>query len=256
MRLVLIVLLALATGAAGAQERRLPLSALRSGIAFVGPDVRALEADEGANPGMLWVQRGGELWAAPAPGGSCASCHRDAASSMRNVAARYPAFDRSSGEVVDLEARINACRMQRQRLSAWPREADDLLALTAYVARQSRGMPLTVAINGPAKASFDRGRALFHTRHGQMNLSCAQCHDENWGKRLLAETISQGHGNAFPAYRLEWQTLGSLQRRIRACYYGVRAEMPAPGARELTDLELYLAWRAQGLPLEVPGVRR
>ena len=89
-----------------------------------------------------------------------------------------------------------------------------------------------------------------------MNLSCAQCHDENWGKRLLAETISQGHGNAFPAYRLEWQTLGSLQRRIRACYYGVRAEMPAPGARELTDLELYLAWRAQGLPLEVPGVRR
>ena len=256
MRLVLIVLLALATGAAGAQERTLPLSALRSGIAFAGPDVRALEADEGANPGMLWVQRGGELWAAPAPGGSCASCHRDAASSMRNVAARYPAFDRSSGEVVDLEARINACRVQRQRLSAWPREADDLLALTAYVARQSRGMPLAVAIDGPAKASFDRGRALFHTRHGQMNLSCAQCHDENWGKRLLAETISQGHGNAFPAYRLEWQTLGSLQRRIRACYYGVRAEMPAPGARELTDLELYLAWRAQGLPLEVPGVRR
>ena len=256
MRPVLIVLLALAMGAAGAQERRLPLSALRSGIAFAGPDVRALEADEGANPGMLWVQRGGELWAAPAPGGSCASCHRDAASSMRNVAARYPAFDRTSGEVVDLEARINACRVQRQRLSAWPREADDLLALTAYVARQSRGMPLAVAIDGPAKASFDRGRALFHTRHGQMNLSCAQCHDENWGKRLLAETISQGHGNAFPAYRLEWQTLGSLQRRIRACYYGVRAEMPAPGARELTDLELYLAWRAQGLPLEVPGVRR
>jgi sulfur-oxidizing protein SoxA len=234
----------------------LPLSALRSGIAFVGPDVRALEADEGANPGMLWVQRGGELWAAPAPGGSCASCHGDAASSMRNVATRYPAFDRSSGEVVDLEARVNACRVQRQRLSAWSREADDLLALTAYVARQSRGMPLAVAIDGPAKASFDRGRALFHTRHGQMNLSCAQCHDENWGKRLLAETISQGHGNAFPAYRLEWQTLGSLQRRIRACYYGVRAEMPAPGARELTDLELYLAWRAQGLPLEVPGVRR
>jgi sulfur-oxidizing protein SoxA len=175
---------------------------------------------------------------------------------MRGVAARYPAFDRSSGRVVDLEARINACRTQRQRTAAWPREADDLLALAAYVAIQSRGMPIAVTIDGPARASFDRGRSLFDARRGQMNLSCAQCHDANWGKRLLAETISQGHGNAFPAYRLEWQTLGSLQRRIRACYFGVRAEMPAPGARELTDLELFLAWRAQGLPMEAPGVRR
>ena len=108
----------------------------------------------------------------------------------------------------------------------------------------------------PARAAFERGRAFYETRHGQMNLACAQCHDGNWGKRLLHETISQGHGNAFPAYRLEWQGLGSLQRRIRACYFGIRADMPAPGARELTDLELFLAWRAQGLPMEAPGVRR
>jgi sulfur-oxidizing protein SoxA len=89
-----------------------------------------------------------------------------------------------------------------------------------------------------------------------MNLSCAQCHDQSWGKRLLAETISQGHGNAYPAYRLEWQTLGSLQRRLRACFFGIRAEMPSVGSPELTELELFLAWRAQGLPIETPGVRR
>lgn len=251
-----LFLLALTASVAGAQQRTLPLAALRSGITFAGPDVQALQADEAANPGMLWVQRGGELWATATPGGSCASCHREAATSMRGVAARYPAFDRQIGQVVDLDARINACRAQRQRASAWPREADDLLALTAYIAYQSRGMPLAVAVDGPARASFDRGRALFHAKHGQMNLSCAQCHDDNWGKRLLAETISQGHGNAFPAYRLEWQGMGSLQRRMRACYFGIRAEMPAPGARELTDLELYLAWRARELPIEAPGVRR
>jgi len=251
-----LLLLMLAAGAACAQERTLPIAALRSGVTFAGPDVRALQADDTANPGMLWVQRGGELWTAAAPGGSCESCHRGAATSMRGVAARYPAFDQSSGEVVDLEARINACRTQRQRAPALVREADDLLALTAYVAYQSRGMPMAVTIEGPARASFDRGQALFHTKHGQMNLACAQCHDDNWGKRLLAENISQGHGTAFPAYRLEWQNLGSLQRRIRACYFGVRAEMPAPGARTLTDLELYLAWRAQGLAMEAPGVRR
>ena len=89
-----------------------------------------------------------------------------------------------------------------------------------------------------------------------MNLACTQCHDQNYGKRLLNETLSQGQPTAFPAYRLEWQGVGSLQRRIRACLFGVRAAMPAPGAPELTDVELYLAWRAQGLPLEAPGVRR
>jgi len=89
-----------------------------------------------------------------------------------------------------------------------------------------------------------------------MNLACASCHDDSWGKRLLVETISQGHPDAFPAYRLEWQGVGSLQRRIRACLFGVRAEMPAVGATELTDLELFLAWRAKGLPIEAPGVRR
>lgn len=256
MRHLLAAVLALGLGTTAAQERAIPLSALRSGITFAGSDVRALQADDDANPGMLWVQRGGELWIAPAPGGSCASCHRDAAASMHGVAARYPAFDPASGDVQDLEARINRCRTGRQRAAAWPRETEDLLALTTYIAYQSRGVPLNVAIDGPARASFDRGRELYFKRHGQMNLACAQCHDQNWGGRLLAETISQGHGTAFPAYRLEWQRVGSLERRIRACYFGVRAEMPAPGARELTDLELYLGWRAQGLPIEAPGVRR
>jgi L-cysteine S-thiosulfotransferase len=129
-------------------------------------------------------------------------------------------------------------------------------ATSAYVAFQSRGLPQNASIAGPARATFDRGRAFYYARHGQMNISCAQCHDQNWGKRLYAETISQGHGNAFPGYKLEWQALGSLQRRIRACMFGIRAEMPAYGAAELTEVELFLAWRGQGLPLEAPGVRR
>ena len=239
-----------------AQERALPQDALRSGLEFAGTDVRAMQADDIANPGFLWVERGGKSWRDGASGKSCASCHGDAATSMRGVAAHYPAFDQASGTVIDLDARINACRVRHQGATPLERESDDLLALSAYVAYQSRGLPTAASIDGPARSTFDRGRAFYTTRHGQMNLSCAQCHEQNWGKRLYGETISQGHGNAFPAYRLEWQTLGSLQRRIRACLFGIRAEMPRPGAPELTDLELYLAWRAQGLPLEVPGVRR
>jgi len=241
---------------ATAQQRALPLQTLRSGLSFAGADVRAMQADEVANPGFLWVERGETLWRRAVNGSSCQSCHGDAAASMRGVAARYPAYDRASGTVMDLEARINACRVGHQGAKPLERESDELLSISAYVASQSRGMPLAVSIDGGARASFERGRALYTRRHGQMNLACAQCHEQNWGKRLYAETLSQGHGNAFPAYRLEWQGLGSLQRRIRACLFGIRAEMPRPGAPELTDLELYLAWRGQGLPIEAPGVRR
>ena len=254
----LVGLFALCAAVAGAQERALPLSLLRSGITFAGPDVRAMQADDVANPGALWVERGEKLWKAPAGAvaRSCASCHGDARVSMRGVATRHPAHDAAAGRLFDLEARIDECRTRRQQASALPRESDDLLALTAFVAYQSRGLPLAVVIEGPARAALERGRAFYHRRQGQMNLACAQCHDENWGKRLLAEPISQGHGNAFPAYRLEWQSLGSLHRRIRACLFGIRAEMPPAGATELTELELFLAWRAEGLPIETPGVRR
>ena len=254
----LAVVVACGVGLVAAQERALPLSALRSGISFAGADVRAMQADELANPGMLWVERGEKLWNAPAgaSGSSCASCHGVAKTSMRGVATRYPAFDATAGAMLHLEARIDDCRTRRQQASALRRESDDLLALTTYVAHQSRGMPIEARVDGPARAAFERGRVLYAQRHGQMNIACMQCHDQNWGKRLLADTISQGHGNAFPAYRLEWQELGSLQRRIRACYFGIRADMPAAGAQELTDLELYLAWRAQGLPVETLGVRR
>jgi sulfur-oxidizing protein SoxA len=253
-----VVVAALGAAVAAAQERTLPMSALRSGITFAGADVRGMQSDDLANPGMLWVERGERLWNAPAGPAdrSCASCHGDARAAMRGAAARYPAHDVAAGRVFDLEARIDDCRTRRQQAGSLPRESDDLLALTAYVAHQSRGLPYAVTIDGPARAAFERGRAFFGERHGQMNLACAHCHDRNWGKRLLFETISQGHGNAFPAYRLEWQGLGSLQRRLRACLFGIRAEMPPAGAQELTDLELFLAWRAQGLPIEAPGVRR
>ena len=242
----------------GAQERALPLSALRSGIEFSGADVRVMQSDDAANPGLLWVERGEKLWNArtAAADRSCASCHGNGSASMRGVATHYPRRDATSGKLFDLEARINDCRMRRQQASALQRESDDLLSLTAYVGYQSRGLPLAVVIDDGARAAFERGRAFYYRRQGQMNLGCAHCHEHNWGKRLLTETISQGHPNAFPAYRLEWQSLGSLQRRIRACLFGVRAEMPPAGAAELTEVELFLAWRGGGLPVETPGVRR
>ena len=103
---------------------------------------------------------------------------------------------------------------------------------------------------------FEAGRTFYETRQGQLNLACGQCHADNAGKRLRGDVISQGQTDGWPAYRLEWQTMGSLHRRLRACSLGVRADVLDYGAPEYLALELYLAWRGEGLPIDSPGVRR
>jgi sulfur-oxidizing protein SoxA len=260
--LLLAFLLALPGAAATGQGAEHPTGIRpedkRSGYFFLSRETQAMQNDDLANPGMLWVQEGEALWrkAAGTAGKSCAGCHQDAAASMKGVAARYPAFDARAGRVIILEQRINQCRVDRQQAPPPAYESEELLALTAYVAHQSRGMPIRVAIDGPARPFFEAGRALFVARQGQFNLACRQCHEVEWARELRGTPISQGYGNAYPAYRLEWQTIGSLQRRLRNCNIGARAEPYPYGAQEYVNLELYLAWRAQGLPIETPGVRR
>jgi L-cysteine S-thiosulfotransferase len=245
----------LAASVQAAELQRLPP---KSGLSYSGADVRAMQADDFANPGMLWVTRGEKLWSTPAGRSekSCASCHREAPASMKGVAARYPRFDDMARGLLNLEGRINRCREGKQQAELLRYESEELLALTAYVAHQSRGMPVKVEIDAASRTHYERGRETYYRRQGQMNLACTHCHERNAGRKLLADTISEGHGNAYPIYRLEWQSAGSLHRRLRACYFGVRAEQPAAGSAELLDLELYLAWRANGLAVETPGVRR
>ncbi len=210
----------------------------RSGLDFASEEIRRLQANDAENPGMLWVDRGAQLFAQ-----HCASCHTVEA--MKGVAARYPRV--VGGKVVNLEAQV------RHAGAPFAYESDELLALTSFVAHQSRGMPLRS--EAPAK-DVERGKAEYYRRRGQMNLACAHCHQANPGKKLGAETLSQGQPNGYPAYRLEWQTLGSLHRRLRSCMFGLHAEVPPYGSPLLLDLELYLASRARGLPVETPAVRR
>jgi sulfur-oxidizing protein SoxA len=228
----------------------------RSGLDFVSPETRSLQADDASNPGMLWVLDGERLWNTSAGAGkSCASCHGAAVESMRGVAARYPAFDPQSSRPIDLQGRINQCRTKRQGAPAFPPGNDDGLALITYVAHQSRGMPIAPPQDSRLAPFLEEGKALYQRRLGQLDLSCAACHDQRWGQRLAGSVIPQAHPTAYPLYRLEWQTVGSLQRRIRGCMNGVRAEPFAYGSAQLLALELYLMQRASGLPLETPGVR-
>jgi L-cysteine S-thiosulfotransferase len=235
----------------------IPLSERKSGYDLMGPQTRAMQDDDPANPGMFWVLDGEALWKrkAGAAEKSCADCHGDAQASMKGVAARYPAFDPARGRPVDLEQRINICRADKQNATPFAYESKELLALSAYLGRQSRGMPVEIASDERTKPFLDAGRELFMRRQGQLNLSCAQCHDDNWSQKLAGALIPQGHATGYPLYRLEWQTLGSLQRRLRNCIVGMRAEPYAFGAPEYVDLELYLMWRARGMKVETPAVR-
>jgi sulfur-oxidizing protein SoxA len=251
---LIVLSLLLTVDAIGAE---IPPAERRSGASFMGPDTRAMQDDDTTNPGMLWVLDGEKLWARKTGAASkaCADCHNDARASMKGVAARYPTFDRALGRPVDLEQRINLCRVNQQQATPLAYESRDLLALTAFVAQQSRGAAIETG-NDPQLAPFvTKGRELFMQRQGQLNLGCTNCHDDNWDKRLAGSAITQAHPTGYPLYRLEWQSLGSLQRRLRACITGIRAQAYDFGAPELVELELYLMSRAKGMPMEAPAVR-
>jgi sulfur-oxidizing protein SoxA len=230
----------------------------KSGYVYATPETRAMWDDDFSNPAFIWVDKGEALWSKVEgkAGKSCASCHGEAKSSMRGVGARYPAVDAKSGKLLDIEERIDHCRSEHMEAPPLAWESEPLLALTAYVKLQSRGLPVDVAIDGAAKPFFERGKAFYETRRGQLDMSCATCHIDNTGRKLRSETLSQGQSNGFPTYRLAWQTLGSIQRRFRECNSQIRAEPLPFGAEDYVALELYLAWRGQGLPIESPAVRK
>ncbi|WP_210320952.1 sulfur oxidation c-type cytochrome SoxA [Bosea sp. OAE506] len=234
------------------------LAEIKSGTDFLSPELRRQQADETRNPGFFWVEQGRELFSRrPAgEGQACIGCHVEPQQSLRGAATRYPQVDAATGRLVNLEGRIEQCRVERQSQPAFGYETPELLSLTAYLASLSRGLPMQVRTDGPAQPYYEAGKAFFERRQGQLNLSCQQCHDGLVGQKLRGDTISHGTGTGYPAYRLEWNDVGSLHRRLRACSLGVRATQFEAGGPEYLALELYLAARARGLPVETPAMRR
>lgn len=230
----------------------------RSGLSFKSEDLQAQQNDDAINPSFLWVDQGAKMWSeSPSPNApSCTSCHAEATKSMKGVALKYPQWNTATQQLVNLEWQINHCRVNKQGVKPLHYESDELLSLTSWVALQSRSMVSKRVIEPSISAAFLRGKNLYEKRIGQNNLSCANCHTDHYAQKLGGEVISQGQPHAYPAYRLEWQKMGSLQRRLRACLSGVKAVIFPFGSQELTELELYLHFRGQGLAMEAPGVRR
>ncbi len=228
-----------------------------SGWHFRSDETQAFELDDFDNPGMLFVEQAMDVWdtVEGEKGKSCADCHEAVEDSMKGVRAVYPKYVESAGEVRTLEMQINDCRTNAMGAEAWKYDGDDITNMVALISSVSRGMPINVAIDGPAEMMWEQGKELYYTRTGQLELSCANCHEDSYGMMIRADHLSQGQINGFPAYRLKNAKLNSVHARFKGCVRDTRAETFAPGSPEFVALELYVASRGNGLSVEGPSVR-
>ncbi len=234
-----------------------PLPEILSGWRFRTEETQVLEMDDFDNPGFIYVDQALDAWETVegTENKSCASCHGDVEESMAGVRAAMPKWNEAAQDLWSLENYINDCRETRMGAEPWKWDKPDMNAMTALIGLQSRGMPVNVQIDGPAAEWFEKGEEMYYTRFGQLELACANCHEDNYGNMIRADHLSQGHTNGFPTYRLKNARLNSIHGRFKGCIRDTRAHTFAPGSPEFRALELYVAWRGQGLSVETPSVR-
>jgi sulfur-oxidizing protein SoxA len=236
-----------------------PLPEVISGWHYRTDDTRTLQQDSFDNPGMLGIDEGETYWnkVEGTEGKSCATCHDDASVSMAGVGSSYPKWSEKLGKPINVELQINDCRVERMGAEPYKFDKGGQKPLTAYIKHQSLGQPVALNLEeGEMNKWWEQGKETYYKRTGQLNLSCATCHEDNNGKYIRADHLSQGNVNGFPTYRLKQSNLISLHNRFRGCIRDTRAEFPAAFSDELMGLEVYTTWRGTGLSVETPAVRQ
>jgi sulfur-oxidizing protein SoxA len=230
------------------------LDTLYSGWRFRSAETQYLQTDDFENPAMVFVDQALDLWEKVdgSQGMACASCHADAAE-FEGLRTQLPRVE--DGQLVTMEDLVNECRTERMGAEPWKWSKGNMTAMTALIGLQSRGMSMNVAIDGEAAPFWEQGKELYYTRVGQLDMSCSNCHENNYGVMIRADHLSQGQINGFPTYRLKNAKLNSIHGRFKGCMKNIRATPFAEGGPEFKALELYLASRGQGLAVETPSVR-
>jgi len=228
-----------------------------SGWHFRKDETQAQQMDDFENQGMIFVDQAMDQWETVegTEGNSCATCHSDPAETMVGVAATYPKWNDATEEVRTLQMQMNGCRTTQMGAEPWKYDAGIAVSMEAMITSHSRGLPVNVAIDGPAASMWEKGKELYYTRTGQLELSCASCHEENYGNFIRADHLSQGQINGFPAYRLKNAKLNGVHSRFKGCVRDTRAHTYSTGSEEFIALELYVKSRGNGLSVEGPSVR-
>ena len=227
---------------------------LYSGWHFRTVETQALEMDDFDNPAFVFVEQAEDLWqtAEGSEGKACADCHADVAdfAGLRTTLPRV-----EDGGLATMEDIVNECRTERMGAEPWKWSGGQMTAMTALIGVQSRGMPMSVAIDGDAAPFWEQGKELYYTRVGQLDMACSNCHEDNYGIMIRADHLSQGQINGFPTYRLKNAKLNSIHGRFKGCMSNIRATPYKEGGPEFKALELYLASCGEGLSIETPSVR-
>ena len=136
-----------------------PFDEVYSGWLFRTDETRALQTDTFSNPAMLGVERGQEIWntVEGKEGKSCASCHGDAAESMKGVGANYPKWDKDAKRPINLELQINKCRENNMGAEPYEFDKGGQKELTAYIKHQSLFFDLTVLLQTVEVVLFRKG---------------------------------------------------------------------------------------------------
>lgn len=232
------------------------LRTIYSGWVFRADETQALQMDDFENPGMIFADDARDAWfvAEGTEGKSCADCHGEP-ETLANARPTFPKWNEEAGEVRTMTMQVNGCRTEQMGAEAWKWDGKEMLNMEALLASVARGNPVNVAIDGPASEAYELGKEIYYTRFGQLELSCANCHEDNYDNNIRADHLSQGQINGFPTYRLKNARLNGTHSRFRGCIRDTRAETFAVGSEEFIALELYVASRGNGLSVEGPSVR-
>ena len=231
------------------------ISTIYSGWRFRTPETQALQMDDFENPAMIFVDQALDQFETVdgSEGKACASCHADVAEFAGLTATMPKVID---GKLTVMEDLLNDHRAEKMGAEPWKWSGAKMQSMIALIGLQSRGMPMNVAIDGEAAPYFEQGKEMYYTRYGQLEMSCASCHENSYGMMIRADHLSQGQINGFPTYRLKQAKLISRHNRFRGCIRDTRAETFAEGSDEFRALELYVASRSNGLSVETPAVRQ
>ncbi len=238
---------------------QLKLADYRNGVYAIDPIAKqSWLAIEEFPPYEPAVDAGKKLFETPFSNGKCyADCFVNLGAGVSNT---YPRWDKRKGEVVTLAQALNACRKVNKE-TPLPYDKPQIVYLQAYLAFISRGKAVKVNVpkNDPrAVAAYEQGKAFYYQRHGQLNFACATCHIQNVGKKLRAEMLSPSLGNTanWPVYRLKWGEIGSLHRRFAECLTNIKAESYPEQSPEFRNLEFFLTYMSNGVPISGPSVRK
>jgi sulfur-oxidizing protein SoxA len=233
------------------------------------------EALQDGNPADLYVDSGAEIWKKKAgpKDASLEKCDLGlGAGKVKGAYAQLPRYFKDTNKVQDLESRLLTCMEKLQGVDTSeivkasftsPKKAD-LVALSAYVSSESKGMKVKVSMSHPKeKQMYDMGRRLFYYQAGPYDFACATCHGQE-GKRIRLQDlpyIPSAEGAAkgwttWPAYRVSSGQMWSMQWRINDCFRQQRFPEPIYASDVTVAISSFMAGNSNGYPMQTPGIKR